>query len=162
PCGPVWCVTSVMPRIFFARSRTSSMDLATFTPPPLPRPPAWICAFTTQTLPPSFCATDTASSTDIAGSPRGVTTPNLRKSCLPWYSWMFMKLRGPGCEANAKPRFYPHLVMVGLVGRVDRLRALVPARVVTADDGFRRVQRVAAVDLEGPLLRVLQSLSGHR
>ena len=30
---------------------TSSMDLTTLTPPPLPRPPAWICAFTTQTGP---------------------------------------------------------------------------------------------------------------
>jgi hypothetical protein len=96
PCGPVWCVTSVMPSIFCAKLRTSSMDFATFTPPPLPRPPAWICAFTTQTLPPSFCATATASSADNAGSPRGVTTPYLRKICLPWYSWMFMEAVGAG------------------------------------------------------------------
>jgi hypothetical protein len=34
--------------------RTSSSDLATLTPPPLPRPPAWIWALTTQTLPPRF------------------------------------------------------------------------------------------------------------
>ena len=36
---------------------------ASLTPPPLPRPPAWICAFTTQTGPPSCFAARTASST---------------------------------------------------------------------------------------------------
>ena len=35
---------------------TSSMDFTTLTPPALPRPPAWICAFTTQTGPPSSLA----------------------------------------------------------------------------------------------------------
>jgi hypothetical protein len=29
-----------------AFSFTSSIVFASFTPPPLPRPPAWICAFT--------------------------------------------------------------------------------------------------------------------
>ena len=33
---------------------TPSTLLVTFTPPPLPRPPAWICALTTHTGPPSF------------------------------------------------------------------------------------------------------------
>ena len=75
PCGPVWCVTSCMPRIFFACARTSSSDFATFTPPPLPRPPAWICALTTHTLPPSCRAAATASSTPKHGTPRGVGTP---------------------------------------------------------------------------------------
>jgi hypothetical protein len=53
PSGPVWCVISCMPMIWFAYSLTCSIDLATLTPPPLPRPPAWICALTTQTGPPS-------------------------------------------------------------------------------------------------------------
>ena len=58
PAGPVWMVTSVLPSICSAKVLTSSMDLARRTPPlspasgslnlPLPRPPAWICAFTTQ------------------------------------------------------------------------------------------------------------------
>ncbi len=94
PSGPVWCVTSVMPRIFPASSLTSAGDLATFTPPPLPRPPAWIWAFTTQTLPPRVSAALTASSTENAGMPRGVGTPNFRKSSLPWYSWMFIVVGG--------------------------------------------------------------------
>src|SRR5438445_476369 len=64
-----------MPRICAAFFFTSSTDFATFTPPPLPRPPAWICALTTQTLPPSFLAASTASSTENAGKPRGVGTP---------------------------------------------------------------------------------------
>ena len=53
PCGPVWCVTSVEPRMRVASFFTSSIDFTTLTPPALPRPPAWICAFTTQTGPPS-------------------------------------------------------------------------------------------------------------
>ncbi len=86
PAGPVWCVTSCMPRILPACSRTSSGERATLTPPPLPRPPAWICALTTQTLPPSVRAAATASSTENAGMPRGVAIPYLRKISLPWYS----------------------------------------------------------------------------
>src|SRR6188474_2894279 len=66
------------------------MDFATFTPPPLPRPPAWICAFTTHTLPPSFFAASTASSTLNAAKPRGVGRPYLRKISFPWYSWIFI------------------------------------------------------------------------
>ena len=40
------------PIIFCAARCASSGDLTTFTPPPLPRPPAWIWALTT-TVPPS-------------------------------------------------------------------------------------------------------------
>ena len=42
-------------------------SVASLTPPPLPRPPAWICALTTQTEPPSFCAASRASRTLNAG-----------------------------------------------------------------------------------------------
>src|SRR3970282_1464620 len=87
-----------MPRIFEERSLTSSSDLATLTPPPLPRPPAWIWAFTTQTLPPSFFAASSASSALKAGKPRGVGTPYFRKISLPWYSWIFM---GVGWSAGS-------------------------------------------------------------
>src|SRR6185295_18785513 len=90
-----------MPRIFFAQSRTSSIDFATLTPPPLPRPPAWIWAFTTQTLPPSFLAASTASSTVKAGMPREVGTPKRRNSSLPWYSWMFMGDAAEGIGADS-------------------------------------------------------------
>src|SRR5512135_3652030 len=79
-----------MPRISPAYCLTSSGDLATFTPPPLPRPPAWICAFTTHTLPPSCCAAATASSTLKQATPRGVGTPNSRNIAFRWYSWIFM------------------------------------------------------------------------
>ena len=51
PAGPVWWVTSFMPSMLRASSAVSAASFATLTPPPLPRPPAWICAFTT-TLPP--------------------------------------------------------------------------------------------------------------
>src|SRR5881628_3855086 len=90
PSGAVWCVFSIMPRIFPAHSRTSSGDFATFTPPPLPRPPAWICAFTTHAFPPSSRAAFTASSTEKQGTPRGVATPYLHRISLAWYSWIFM------------------------------------------------------------------------
>src|SRR5882672_6702202 len=79
-----------MPRIFPAQSRTSSMDFASFTPPPLPRPPAWICAFTTHTLPPSFLAALTASSTLKQGVPQGVGTPYFLRISFAWYSWIFI------------------------------------------------------------------------
>ena len=49
PSGPVWCVTRFMPKIARALSCASAKSLATLTPPPLPRPPAWICALTTTT-----------------------------------------------------------------------------------------------------------------
>ena len=60
---------------------TSSIDFTTLTPPALPRPPAWICAFTTQTGPPSSCAAFTASSTEKAGDaawPRHAELPQHR------------------------------------------------------------------------------------
>ena len=69
---------------------TSSIDFTTLTPPALPRPPAWICALTTHTGPPSVCAAFTASSTEKAAMPLAVGTPNPRSTSLPWYSWMFM------------------------------------------------------------------------
>ena len=73
PSGPVWCVTSLMPIIWRANSAASVEFLATLTPPPLPRPPAWICAFTT-TLPPMCLAAASASSAVYATSPRGTGT----------------------------------------------------------------------------------------
>ena len=85
PAGPVWIVTSVLPSICSAKVFTSSIDLARRTPPlspasaslnlPLPRPPAWICAFTTHTGPGSACAAFTASSTVNAGAPCASGTP---------------------------------------------------------------------------------------
>src|SRR5512135_644544 len=124
PSGPVWWVTSCMPRIWPASERTSSIERASLTPPPLPRPPAWICAFTTQTGPPSCCAALTASSTENAGMPRGTGTPNLRNSSLPWYSWIFTCPPDSSC------------------------RAAIPLRVVAAHGFGGRLERVAAVELE--------------
>src|SRR6185437_3986817 len=80
-----------MPSMRLASFSTSSMDFTTLTPPALPRPPAWICAFTTHTGPPSSCAPLTASSMENAGTPRGTGTPNSRSTALAWYSWIFMK-----------------------------------------------------------------------
>src|SRR5260221_251972 len=69
-----------MPRMRLASFSTSSIDLTTLTPPPLPRPPAWICAFTTQTGPGRDLAAATASSTVKAGLPFGTGLPNPRKT----------------------------------------------------------------------------------
>src|SRR5882672_5775859 len=79
-----------MPRIAVAWARTSSSERATLTPPPLPRPPAWICALTTQTEPPSVRAASTASCTVEQAVPRGTGTPKRRRMSLPWYSWIFI------------------------------------------------------------------------
>src|SRR5471032_2201275 len=131
PLGPVWWVTSCMPRISLAFARTSSSDLATFTPPPLPRPPAWIWAFTTQTFPPRPLAASTASSTEKHGVPRGVTTPYLRNNSLPWYSWIFML-------------FYPPTVQ----SAVCLCTAPIPLRIQRAHGLGARLEGVALVDLE--------------
>ena len=60
PSGPVWAVTSVDPSIWSAISAILAGELPIFTPPALPRPPAWICAFTTHRWPPSSSATRAA------------------------------------------------------------------------------------------------------
>src|SRR5215467_12442078 len=82
-----------MPKICFTAASASARDFATLTPPPLPRPPAWICAFTTTTSVPACCWTfgiaAIASSTLIAGMPIGTGTPYFWNNCLPWYSWIF-------------------------------------------------------------------------
>src|SRR5437763_247555 len=122
PCGPVWCVTSCMPRILPANSRTSSIDFASLTPPPLPRPPAWICAFTTQTLPPIACAALTASSTEKAGMPRGVGMPKRRRISLPWYSWIFTTSSSAGLRRPSVPLRIVPAHRVG--GRLERMAAI--------------------------------------
>ena len=80
PPGPVWCVTRFMPRIFCAVSRAAAAPLTTFTPPPLPRPPAWICALTTtnslSVSAMSAFAAASASSMLNTGRPLGIGTPN--------------------------------------------------------------------------------------
>ena len=90
--GPVCTVTSVAPSICLAKVSTSSTDLASRTPPlspaeaslnlPLPRPPAWIWLFTTQSGPPSFLAAATASSGVKAGKPLATGAPNARSTAL--------------------------------------------------------------------------------
>src|SRR5262245_22879863 len=94
PSAPVCGVTSCMPKIFRAASLAASAPLATLTPPPLPRPPAWICAFTTTTGLPVFSITasmaSSASRRENAGIPNGTCTPYFLKICFPWYSWIFM------------------------------------------------------------------------
>src|SRR5216684_1308861 len=86
-----------MPCILLKSWPASSGLLAIFTPPPLPRPPAWICAFTTQTgLPPAInsLAAAIASAGLWTSFPRGTTTPNPRRISFAWYSWIFMAGRG--------------------------------------------------------------------
>ena len=72
-----------MPIIDAAIVFASAGDLASFTPPPLPRPPAWICAFTTVTFVPSSVAAASACSGVFATMPRGTGTPYFLKICLP-------------------------------------------------------------------------------
>src|SRR6478609_7566065 len=89
---------SCMPRIFSATPRASfAPPFTTFTPPPLPRPPAWICALTTTTGAPVsvmiLVAACSASSTVKQGMPFGTAMPYFANSCLPWYSWIFIDSR---------------------------------------------------------------------
>src|SRR5690606_1117199 len=72
-------------------SRSSASDLASLTPPALPRPPVWTWAFTTTGHLPSDLPAATASSTVDASMPRGTGTPKSPKSLFAWNSWMFME-----------------------------------------------------------------------
>src|SRR5574338_339859 len=90
PSGPVWCETSVMPRIALATCFASAAERASLTPPALPRPPACTCAFTTTTGAPSARAACSASAGVVASWPSGTATPYARKSPLAWYSWTFI------------------------------------------------------------------------
>src|SRR5205085_6912837 len=93
PLGPVWCVTRFIPRIFWAVSRAAAAPLTTLTPPPFPRPPAWICALTTtnslSVSAISAFAAASASSMLNACCPFGIGTPNFLRISLAWYSWIF-------------------------------------------------------------------------
>src|SRR4051812_30562009 len=100
PFGPVWCVTRVEPSRRVASLSTSSIDLTTLTPPALPRPPACIWAFTTQTGPPNSLAAFTASPTENAGTPCATGTPNFARTAFAWYSWIFIR-RPPGSSEFA-------------------------------------------------------------
>ncbi len=86
PSGPVWCVTSRMPRMREAASRASAGPCASLTPPPFPLPPAWICALTTTVPPPRSCAIRSASSGVKATPPRGTGTPYFLRISFAWYS----------------------------------------------------------------------------
>ncbi len=57
-----------------AASKAASALWATFTPPALPRPPVFTCAFTT-TVPPSFSAAARTSSAVSATIPGRTGTP---------------------------------------------------------------------------------------
>ena len=80
PSGPVWCVMSCIPRIFLRDRAPPAAPLATLTPPPLPRPPAWICALTTtNSFSVSAISSFAAASTSLklsTGVPLGIGTPN--------------------------------------------------------------------------------------
>ena len=90
PVVGVLGVTRGLPSSAAAVSRTASGDCTSLTPPALPRPPEWICAFTTQASPPRVCAAAMASSGLWAAIPRGVLRLAARRICLAWYSCRFM------------------------------------------------------------------------
>src|SRR5215471_7836371 len=82
PLGPVWCVTSVLPSSSFAKPGTAAFSFVIFTPPALPRPPAWICAFTTNTGLFSSAVQASASCGVLTSRPRGTGTPNCANNSL--------------------------------------------------------------------------------
>src|SRR5882724_11934333 len=85
-----------MPSILPAIWPASSTDLGILKPPPLPRPPAWICALTTTPVAPAekrFLAARSASSREVTISPRGTATPYFDRIAFAWYSWIFISYR---------------------------------------------------------------------
>src|SRR5215469_9732895 len=80
----------LVPSMPLAAARTSSRLLQNFTPPALPRPPAWICALTIHCEPPRCLAASTAASGELATLPGGTAMPYFANNSLAWYSWKFM------------------------------------------------------------------------
>src|SRR5690349_4637773 len=116
-----------MPRIFWAVSRAALAPLTTFTPPPLPRPPAWICALTTtnslSVSAISALAAASASSGLNAGRPLGTGTPSFLRISFAWYSWIFTSGTSellPGFDhlAHRRGRLVEHRLLLG--GQLDR------------------------------------------
>ena len=83
-----------------AFSYASSGVCASFTPPALPRPPAWTCALIT-TVPPIEAATSRASSGVLATRPGSTGSPWRANSSLPWYSCRFMDPHAAGRAARS-------------------------------------------------------------
>ena len=78
---------------------TSSSERASLTPPPLPRPPAWICALTTQTEPPSFCA----ASRRLANAERGVAARHRdAETGKDFLALVFVDLHRAGARCRAR------------------------------------------------------------
>ena len=67
---------------------------ASLTPPALPRPPAWICAFTTHGRRRAPWPLRPPASGVVATLPAGTGMPYSAKNCLAWYSWKFMRALG--------------------------------------------------------------------
>src|ERR1043165_1668498 len=97
PTSPVCLVTRVEFSIRSALLRASSADFTRTTPRccacslnvPLPRPPAWICDFTTATAPSSLVNASAACSGVSATNPLLTGMPYLRKTSFAWNSWRF-------------------------------------------------------------------------
>jgi len=80
----VWPLMSI-PRMAAAFSSASSGVAASLTPPALPRPPVFTCAFTT-TVPPSSRAAAAASGGVSTVLPGSTGTPCAAKRSFAWYS----------------------------------------------------------------------------
>src|ERR1700733_8692857 len=75
---------------------------------------------------------------------------------------MFMGAGRRGSAREAAAEILTASVMLRLVGGVDLLGAAVPLGIVASDGGAGRGERVAAVELEGLAVGVLDALSRHR
>ena len=124
----------------------ASRVLTTLTPPPLPRPPAWIWALTTTAPLPAekrALAALSASSIVVAISPLGTGTPYFRRMSFAWYSWIFMvwsrsnvELRGNGSGRGELPA-NGRTVFGAMIAHADRIPQTFP-RGVTVLPGLRR------------------------
>src|SRR6266702_1573202 len=81
----VWPLMS-MPRMAAALASVSSGVSASFTPPALPRPPVFTCAFTT-TVCPNRSAAARACAGVVATAPGSTGTPWAAKRSFAWYSY---------------------------------------------------------------------------
>src|SRR4051812_49702652 len=106
---------------------------------PLPRPPAWIWLFTTQTGPGSCLAATSAIAASSSGTPFEIGTPNSCSSALAWYSWIFMRrppkpstIRATKTEKRSAPEQIRRDLLAGIDQPLHRANRLVETLAVLA------------------------------
>ena len=112
---------------------------------PLPRPPAWIWAFTTASGPPSCLNAAEASSAVVATMPCGTATPASRRSCL---ALVFVDLHGYSMWRRVNLTVKLHAEARGAVRHQIREKSVSSSRLAPCVNSYASM--IEAVEYERP------------